>query len=496
MPVVSKTLGVFDTIAISERVDYTKSYNTLFFSLFRRKVPIRYLTLPVADKFDISDYASAKKIIIVAAGDYALITDSASARGATVILALDYGLLTDTASLTNRAVTVYDVIPIIDYGTAVRAILLEAKDYMLAGDYIDVKKVSAITASDVLLADSISTAKSYSPLLFAVLRRRVPIVYKTLGILDTAIIKDTASAVLIKKVSVGDSLLADSYSIRNLAVHASDIATVADYGTAVKAKVLDVLDYISAADNVYSNRAVVITALERLVADGTSYAKSYSPLFFTLLRRRVPVVYKTLGVLDMVAVRDGLSVAVIKKTSASDYVVSDHAGIKRVGVSAVDYIISDSATTAQVKKVLASDYVVRDSASYVKSYSPLFFLSLQVAISVRYLTLDVTDVLVVSDSAVSEVKKTVSVSDYVVYDYVPSMSPSGVKYRSLYANVGMRTISVFDKVVPYESVWVGPRVITVNARDYLVSDGVAVIKRSVHAYDVVVVWENVNIVRL
>jgi hypothetical protein len=83
-----------------------------------------------------------------------------------------------------------------------------------------------------------------------------------------------------------------------------------------------------------------------------------------------------------------------------------------------------------------------------------------------------------------------------MYDYVPSMSPSSIRYRSLYANVGMRTISVLDRMTLYESVWVGPRVVTVNARDYLVSDGVAIVKRSVHAYDVVVVWENVNIVRL
>jgi hypothetical protein len=44
-------------------------------------------------------------------------------------------------------------------------------------------------------------------------------------------------------------------------------------------------------------------------------------------------------------------------------------------------------------------------------------------------------------------------------------------------------------------VWVGPRVITVNARDYLVSDGAVIVKRSVHAYDVI--WrDNVNIVKL
>jgi hypothetical protein len=139
------------------------------------------------------------------------------------------------------------------------------------------------------------------------------------------------------------------------------------------------------------------------------------------------------------------------------------------------------------------------------------------AVPVRYAVLSVFDIVSLPDSASVEAMKVVSVSDFIMYDYVPSMSPSSISYRSLYANVGMRTISVFDKVVlyesvwvgprvvtvnvfdritPYESVWVGPRVITVNARDYLVSDSATVIKRSVHAYDVVVVWENVNIVRL
>jgi len=152
-------------------------------------------------------------------------------------------------------------------------------------------------------------------------------------------------------------------------------------------------------------------------------------------------VYKTLSVLDVVAVKDSASVVPIKVVSVLDVVpVADRVDVKNIVVH-------------------VSDYVVYDSASVVKI-------------------------------------EVVSVSDFIMYDYVPNMSPSSIRYRSLYANVGMRTISVFDKVVPYESVWVGPRVVTVNARDYLVSDGATVIKRSVHAYDVVVVWENVNIVRL
>jgi len=477
VPIVYKTLSVMDTIAVSERIDYTKSYNTLFFSLLRRRVPIRYITLSVLDGFGVADYASIKKVVVVAVSDYA-VADSASAKGVVAVPVSDYGLLADAYDLRNRAIAVYDIIPVADYGTAVRAVLLEAKDYMLASDYIDAKKVPAITASDVLLADSISTAKSYSPLLFAVLRRRVPIVYKALGILDTAIIKDTASAVLIKKVSVGDSLLADSYSIRNLAVHASDIATVADYGTAVKAKVLEALDYISAADNVYSNRAVAVTALDKPITDYVTYTKSYSPLFFTLLRRRVPIVYKTLSVLDVVAVKDSLS-------------------------------------TVVVKTVPAYDYIGFDSVTYTKSYSPLFFTLLRRRVPIVYKTLSVLDVVAVKDGvsvipikvvsvldvvpvadSVDVKSIAISVSDFIMYDYVPGMSPSDIRYRSLYANVGMRTISVYDRITPHESVWVGPRVVTVNARDYLVSDSAVVVKRSVHAYDVIVMWENVNIVRL
>jgi hypothetical protein len=90
----------------------------------------------------------------------------------------------------------------------------------------------------------------------------------------------------------------------------------------------------------------------------------------------------------------------------------------------------------------------------------------------------------------------VSVADYVVYDYVLHVPPDKIRYRSLYANVGMRTISVLDRAEPYESVWVGPRVIAIHARDYLVSDGASAARRSIHAYDVIQIRDNVNIVRI
>jgi len=225
-----------------------------------------------------------------------------------------------------------------------------------------------------------------------------------------------------------------------------------------------------------------VPASDYIGFDSVTYTKSYSPLFFTLFQRKVPVVYKTLSVLDVIAVKDSASVIPIKVVSVFDsMVVSDHATAKMISIPVSDYIMYDS------------------------------------VVPISYVALSVFDIISLPDSASVVVRKVVSASDFIMYDYVPSMSPSSIRYKSLYANVGMRTISVldritpyesvwvgsrvvtvnvFDRITPYESVWVGPRVVTVNARDYLVSDGATVIKRSVHAYDVVVVWENVNIVRL
>lgn len=292
-----KTVSAFDKL-ITDYVTYTKSYSPLFFTLLRRKTPIRYLTLPVSDGFGISDYASVKKIIIVSAGD-SVTADSASAKGVVAVPVSDYGLLTDASDLRNRTIAVYDIIPVIDYSTA------------------------------------------------------------------------------------------------------------------VKAKVLDVLDYISAADNVYSNRAVVITALERLVADGTSYTKSYSPLFFTLLRRRVPVVYKTLGVLDMVAVRDSASVIPIKVVTVFDVVpAADRVDAKNIVISVSDYVVYDSASVVVRKVVSVSDFIMYD---YVPSMSPSDIIYMGLYSNPRTYGLSVSETGVVYDTA-AVVKKTLDVLDKVIYD--------------------------------------------------------------------------------
>jgi len=245
------------------------------------------------------------------------------------------------------------------------------------------------------------------------------------------------------------------------------------------------------------NAAKAVYAFDKLVSDGASHAKSYSPLFFSLLRRRVPIRYLTLGVADVLAVADTASPVKIKSVSGADYVVFDSASYAK-SYSPLFFSLLRRRVPVVYKMLAVLDAVsVKDSASVVKikAVSVLDSASAGEHAAARKFSVPASDFQLVHDSASAVPIKMVDASDYVVYDYVPSMSPSDIRYRSLYANVGMRTISVFDKVVPYESVWVGSRVITVNALDYPVSDSAVVVKRSVNAFDIIG-RENVNIVRL
>jgi hypothetical protein len=117
-----KTASAFDKLVV-DYATYTKSYSPLFFTLLRRKTPIRYLTLPVSDRFDIADYASVKKVVVVAVSDY-VAADSASARGVVTVLVPDYGLLKDSYGMKNLAIHVFDIITIADSALANKAQIL------------------------------------------------------------------------------------------------------------------------------------------------------------------------------------------------------------------------------------------------------------------------------------------------------------------------------------------------------------------------------------
>jgi hypothetical protein len=141
---------------------------------------------------------------------------------------------------------------------------------------------------------------------------------------------------------------------------------------------------------------------------------------------------------------------------------------------------------------------VLDSASIVKirAVGVLDTVSAADYADVRNVVVRADDYAVVSDSASVTRINVVSAADYIVYDYVPHLPPYNFRYISLYANVGMRIISVFDVASLYESVWVGPRVVAVYAQDYLVSDSATAVKRAIHTYDIIGMKENVNMVQI
>jgi len=398
---IVKAVSVLDKL-VSDSVTTSRSYSPLFFSLFKRRVPIRYMTLSVLDTVAIVDGASAVKIKQVYANDYFAPVDSGVAKGVVPVLVRDYSILSDSYGAKNLAICAYDVIPVADCGMATKAKVVEAKDYISTADYLGTKKVAIITAFDGVLIDSTSISKSYSPLFFSLFRRRIPISYRTLPVLDSIAVSDSASLKKFIIVSAGDyGLISDGSLARNVALNAYD----------------------------------------GVVADVVSASRSYSSLFFSLFRRRVPIRYLRLSIADTRAVADSASVVKIKIVSASDYVVSDYVAVKATALEAKDYVLaSDSAKTTAIKTVLALDK------------------------------------LGVSDFAVSIAEKTLSVSDYVIYDYVPSMSPDDILFMSMYSNSAISGMSAADIYAFYERV--------------------DIVNRSIVASDSVAIFESVSVVKL
>jgi len=190
--------------------------------------------------------------------------------------------------------------------------------------------------------------------------------------------------------------VADRVDVKNIAISVLDVVTVRDSLSTVVVKTVPASDYIG--------------------FDSVSYTKSYSPLFFTLFQRRVPVVYKSLSVLDVVAVKDSASVVPIKVVSVLDVVpVADRVDVKNIAIPVSDFIMYDS------------------------------------AVPVRYAVLSVFDIVSLPDSASVVARKVVSASDFIMYDYVPNMSPSDIIYKGLYSNPRTYGLSVSETGVVYDS---------------------------------------------
>jgi hypothetical protein len=177
------------------------------------------------------------------------------------------------------------------------------------------------------------------------------------------------------------------------------------------------------------------------LADSATLSKSYSPLFFTLFRRRIPVRYLTLAVADNVSILDSASIVKIKVVNVLDAVVAaDYAAVKNVVMRTSDYV--------------GHDY----------------------AVLIRYLIVKISDYVGISDFATPVVGRSVSVNDYVVYDYVPSMSPNDILFGSMYANHTISGLSAADV--------------------YTLHDSVDIAKMSIVSNDVAVVFDSASAVKL
>jgi hypothetical protein len=429
----------------------------------------------------------------------------------------DYYLLRDSANAANRSIYAYDTVSTADYAAVSRVAGVHAHDVVSPYDTAYTSRRNVVHAYDVITqADSAARSGEIALSVLDILRTSEWFfrVNKVLKILEFFILSELGTAFRIPVIYAEDSILYD----------------ISDLPKAVK--ITAALDYVASDSAAFGNigiyaldslgfdrssyiQAKVVAASDYIGLDSAEYTRSYSPLFFTLFGRKIPITYRMLSVLDSITVADSASPNKYIIASVSDYgMVFDGSLSRNMAVTAYDSVASDSAVATAFKLVYALDNLATDSTSYTRSYSPLFFTLFGRRVPIRYMTLSVLDAVAVPDVASVIVIKTASVldlvsvsdyadvkkvnisaSDFIVYDSVPSINQSDIRYISLYANVGMRTISVFDRIGVYESVWVGPRLITVRASDRLVSDSASAVKRSVHAYEIIVIWENVNIVR-
>jgi len=427
-------------------------------------------------------------------------------------------LFRDSAYAARRSVHVYDIVPVVDYAAASRVPAVYAYDVVSAYDSAYASRRSVVHAYDIITqqdsADrSGQVTVSVRDILVApewffrvnkalkILERYIPFELVAVSAVPTIyaedfIAYDFGTLKTVKTVPAFDYLGFDSSIVREVSINAADYLGL-DYGSYSKIKAVSILDYVQVSDSIDTAKSKSASASDYLILDSVGYGKSYSPLFFTLFRRRAPIRYVTLNVIDAVSVLDSLNTMAIKTVSASDFVLADSATYGK-SYSPLFFTLFRRRIPVRYLTLSVSDRVsVLDSASIVRIKVVSVFDAIAVAdyAAVRNIAVRADDYAVISDSASTAEINVVSVADYIAYDYVPHVPPDKIRYRSLYVNVGMRTISVFDRAEPYESVWVGPRVITIHTRDYLVSDGAFVTRRSIHAYDVLM-SDNANIVRI
>jgi len=306
-------------------------------------------------------------------------------------------------------------------------------------------------------------------------------------------------------------------------INVADASTLVKEGTVLSS---DKLIY----DSISYKGAIQVNALDKLIADYISYTKTYSPILFTILAPRVRPRYLTLLISDYNIIKDSGSYVKIKTVSIYDYkiaydsivsskatwinmldkLITDASYAKNETLLASDRIAYDSIDYNKAIQVGASDLLLYDNISYTKTYSPILFTILAPRVKPRYLTLPISDYVIVSDYQTTVKMKIVYALDSIFYDntsYTKTYSPllftmlayrvrpryltllisdySVVKDSGSYVNVKIATVYDYNIGYDYRPVVIN-RTIMVSDYKTMYDKIVAVKPISVLVYDKVV----------
>ena len=241
-----------DSVAVSDRLEFYKSISPLLASLLQQRPRRRYLSLIISDIIPFADAVSPVKSAVVVFADTLTIGDMFDKVASRVLMFEDYirasdeqvpkqakieiADLSDIEDYLNyRLVPVYvfgDVVHIADeigYTKSIsplfasllyqrpkrRYLSLVIYDGIALDDYVSARAGYVVQLGDSIpVGDSVSYAKSVSPLFVSLLSQRHKRRYRTLYLTDVISISDVFTPIRGYTVRFEDVILADVFEVR------------------------------------------------------------------------------------------------------------------------------------------------------------------------------------------------------------------------------------------------------------------------------------------
>jgi len=241
------------------------------------------------------------------------------------VLASDYLRISESFFRVDRSLVFPDLINVADVSVLVKENAVLPNDVLIY-DSISYKGATQVNDLDKLITDYASYSKTYSPVLFTMLAYRVRPRYLTLSVSDVISTTDYVSYTKTYSPMLF-TMLAYRVRPRYLTLSISDYKLVYDYMPVAKGKSVSVYDkmgydYVPSMDpnsihymSIYPNP----TTYGILVSD-------YGVFYDSATARRP---YKSVVVLDVIGVKDGISMA-NRTVMVYDKLVADNAALNSV----------------------------------------------------------------------------------------------------------------------------------------------------------------------